>query len=50
LLEVKSFDGACGETSIGADREADKSPFLLTIQKQEIKEVGTEPPANGPTG
>jgi len=46
LLQVKNFEGATGDTSFGADGEAEKNIFLLTIEKEEILEVGKEPPAD----
>ena len=39
LLSVKKWNGATGETSFGADREADKRLFLLTVQQDQIIEV-----------
>lgn len=46
LLQVKNFEGATGDTSFGPDGEAEKNIFLLTIKKEEILEVGKEPPAD----
>ena len=46
LLQVKNFEGATGDTTFGADGEAQKNIFLLTIKKEEILEVETGPPAD----
>jgi branched-chain amino acid transport system substrate-binding protein len=46
LLQVKNFEGATGDTSFGADGEAEKNIFLLTIKKEEILEVETGPKAD----
>jgi ABC-type branched-subunit amino acid transport system substrate-binding protein len=51
LLQVKNFEGATGDTTFGADGEAEKNIFLLTIKKEEILEVETGPKADaGSTG
>jgi len=51
LLQVKHFEGATGDTTFGADGEAEKNIFLLTIKKEEILEVETGPKADaGSTG
>jgi ABC-type branched-subunit amino acid transport system substrate-binding protein len=51
LLQVKNFEGATGDTTFGAEGEAEKNIFLLTIKKEEIQEVETGPKADaGSTG
>ncbi|RLB58361.1 MAG: hypothetical protein DRI34_05150 [Deltaproteobacteria bacterium] len=50
LLQVRDFDGATGRTSIGPDGDASKDLFLLTVDKEEIKEVKGGPEAHEPRG
>ena len=43
LGQVKEFDGATGRISFDQDGEAQKNLFLLTIEKDTIKEIDTGP-------
>ncbi len=43
LSQVKNFDGATGTISFDNDGEAQKNLFLLTIEKDTIKEIDTGP-------
>lgn len=50
LLQVRDFDGVTGRTSFGPDGDAHKELFLLTVDKEEIKEVKGGPEAHEPRG
>ncbi|MGC4123017.1 MAG: penicillin-binding protein activator [Myxococcales bacterium] len=43
LLKVKDFPGATGRTTVGADREFNKPLFMLTIDRDQIREMDYDP-------
>ena len=43
LLRVKDFPGATGRTTVGASREFEKPLFMLTIDRDQIRELDLEP-------
>jgi branched-chain amino acid transport system substrate-binding protein len=43
LLKVKDFPGATGQTTVTPKREFDKPLFLLTIDRDQIRELDAEP-------
>jgi branched-chain amino acid transport system substrate-binding protein len=47
LLRLTGFEGATGRTRFREDREAEKELFLLTVKREEIKEIELGPAPAG---